>query len=87
MCDSYDIKVRDPHVIKVRPMAVFGNYDIKELSNVQIVGYGVTFTSSDTSVLYLLPDGTLTPVSAGDAIVTVRSGGGLEYSINVHVSN
>lgn len=87
MCDTYDIKVKDPHVIKVRPMAVFGNYDIKELTNIQIVGYGVTFTSSDTSVLYLIPDGTLTPVAAGDATVTVRSAGGLEYSIKVHVSD
>lgn len=85
MCDRYDIKVKDPHVIKVRPMGIFGNYDIRELTNTLIVGFGVSFTSSDTSVLTMLPDGTLTPVSAGDATVTVRSAGGYEYSIDVHV--
>ena len=85
MCDRYDIKVKDPHVIKVRPMGIFGNYDIRELTNTLIVGFGVSFTSSDTSVVTILPDGTLTPVSAGDAKVTVRSAAGYEYSIDVHV--
>ena len=86
VCERYDIKVKEPIVIKVRPMAIFGNYDVKELTNTQIVGYGVSFSSSDNSVCTVHPDGTLTPVSAGDARVTARAGGGQEYSIEVHIS-
>ena len=78
--------VKEPHVIKVRPMGIFGSYDLSELTNTQIVGYGVSFKSSDTSVLKVHPDGTINPISAGDATVTVKSGGGLTYSIDVHVS-
>ncbi|MCR4670482.1 MAG: glycoside hydrolase [Saccharofermentans sp.] len=85
-CTRYDLKVKEPIVIKVRPMAIFGNYDLKELTNTQIVGYGVSFTSSNNSVCSLHPDGTLVPVSPGDATVTVRAGGGFEYSIEVHVT-
>ena len=86
ICDKYEIKLKEPHVIKVRPMGIFGSYDVRELTNTQIVGYGVSFTSSDTSVIKVHPDGTINPVSAGDASVTVRSGGGLSYSIDVNVS-
>ncbi len=86
VCSRYDLKVKEPIVIKVRPMAIFGNYDLKELSNMQIMGYGVTFSSSDNSVCSVSPDGTLSPRSEGESTITVRSGGGLKYEIEVHVS-
>jgi hypothetical protein len=84
-CKSYDIGVRDPYVIKVRPMAVFNNYDLHELSNTEIISYGVTFRSSDRSVCTVSGDGTVVPVSTGDAVITVNSGTGIGYSIDVHV--
>ena len=86
VCSRYDLKVKEPIVVKVRPMAIFGNYDLKELSNMQIMGYGVTFSSSDNSVCSVSPDGTLSPRSEGESTITVRSGGGLKYEIEVHVS-
>ena len=85
VCESYELKVREPIVIKVRPMAVFNNYDIHELSNTEILSYGVTFSSSDRSVCTVSGDGTLTIHSPGDATVTASSGSGIKYSINIHV--
>ncbi|MCR4807897.1 MAG: Ig-like domain-containing protein, partial [Lachnospiraceae bacterium] len=86
VCETYDLKVKEPHVIKVRPMAVFENYDIRELGNTGILGYGVTFSSSNPSVASVLGDGTVTPISPGSTVVTARTGGGIEYSVNVNVT-
>ena len=82
--DRYEIGVKEPFIVKVRPMAVFEGYEMHELTNEEILRYGISFRSSDGSVCRVSGDGTVTPVSAGEAKITVK-GGGHQYDINVNV--
>ena len=85
IADTYLIRVNEPFIVKVRPMAVFEGWEMHELSNMEILNYGVSFRSSDSSVCRIAGDGTITPVSAGDSVITVRSGNGQEYDIKINV--
>ena len=85
IADKYLIRVKEPFIVKVRPMAVFEGWEMHELSNMEILSYGVSFRSSDSSVCRIAGDGTITPVSAGETVITVRSGNGQEYDIIVSV--
>lgn len=81
----YEIRKKEPFIVKVRPMAVFEGYEMHELTNAEILSYGVTFKSSDGSVCRVSGDGTVTPVSVGEAVITARSGNGQEFKVDVSV--
>ena len=81
---GYEIGLDDPYIVKIRPMAVFEGYEMHEFTNMEILNYGIGFRSSDSSVCRVAGDGTITAVSEGSAVLTVK-GSGLEYSIDVHV--
>ena len=87
LTDTYDIMLNDPFIIKIRPMAVFEGFEMHELSNEEILKYGVSFSSSNRSVCTVGGDGTVTPKSAGEAILRVKSGNGKGYDIRVIVRN
>lgn len=80
----YEIEVKEPFIVKVRPMAVFEGYEMHELTNEEILRYGVSFRSSNSSVCRVSGDGTVTPGSAGEAKITVKAGG-FKYEIDVNV--
>ncbi len=81
----YELTLVQPYVIKVRPMAVFGDYRIHELTGMELMRHGVTFASDDTSICDVKEDGTFIPVSAGDTVIRVTTKEGLGYSIDVHI--
>ena len=83
--DHYELTLVQPYIIKVRPMAVYGDYVIRELAGIELARQGVTFTSDDTSVCDVKADGTLVPVSAGETVVNVSDRNGLGYSIRVRI--
>ena len=76
---------RLPYATQIRPLVTFRDYSFAELSLEDIVSYGLSFTSSDTSVCEAGPDGMLIPLSAGDADIVVSCGEGLSYRVPVHV--
>jgi hypothetical protein len=82
---DYEIKMDEKFIVKVRPMAVFEGYEMHELTNEEIIRYGVSFSSSDSSVFSVSGDGTITPHAPGKASIKVRSAGGEGYEINVEV--
>ncbi len=84
MCRRYDIGVSDPMIIKIRPMAVFEDYSIDELTGYELSAYEIEFSSSDRSVCRVDADGTLTPVSPGSAVITNR-GEDIQYTIDLYV--
>ncbi len=83
--DHYELTLVQPYIIKVRPMAVFGDYRVRELTGIEIMKYGVTFVSQDTSICEVKADGTLIPVSTGETVVDVSNENGLSYSIKVRI--
>lgn len=85
VCKRYDIKVNEVFIVKVRPMAVFGDYDLHELSGYELNAYNVKFTSSDTSVCTISKDGTITPIHPGSSVITVDSDD-CKYTIEVYVT-
>lgn len=84
MCRRYDIGVSDPMIKKIRPMVVFGDYSIDELTGYELSAYEIEFSSSDRSVCRVDADGTLTPVSPGSAVITIR-GEDIQYTIDLYV--
>ena len=87
LTDTYEIMLDDPFIIKVRPMAVFEGWEMHELSNEEILKYGVYFSSSNKSVCTVGGDGTVYPKSAGEAILKVKSGNGKGYDIRVNIKD
>ena len=85
--DRYVLKIAEPYIIKIRPMAVFGNYDVHELTNEEIIRYGVTFSSSDTDLCSVGADGTILALKEGETQVTVKSGNGLEYTVDIIIKD
>ena len=85
VCKRIDISVNEPIILKVRPMAVLGNYDIDELSGYEINVNDIKFRSSDTKVCRIDKDGTLTPVSAGTTVISIE-GDGCRCTIDVYVT-
>lgn len=83
--DSYTLSISLPYATQIRPLVTFRDYSFAELSLEDIVSYGLSFTSSDTSVCEAGPDGMLIPLSAGDADIVVSCGEGLSYRVPVHV--
>ena len=87
MTARYDMSIIQPFVIKIRPMAVFANLRIHELTGRELVTYGVTFSSEDENICIVREDGTLVPVSVGDTVVNVMTKSGLSYSVDVHITD
>jgi hypothetical protein len=85
--DKYELTVIQPYIIKIRPMGMYSDYSIRELTGRDLLNYGITFESEDESICYTHEDGTVVPVSVGDTVINVRSGDGLSYSIDVHVTD
>ena len=84
VCKRYDVTVNEPIILKIRPMDVFINYEIHELSGYEINSNEITFRSSDTSVCRVKKDGTLTPVKAGTSVISIE-GDGCRATIDVYV--
>ncbi|MBR4720034.1 MAG: exo-alpha-sialidase [Lachnospiraceae bacterium] len=82
---EYSMALVQPYIIKVRPMAVFGNYRLHELAGMDFFKYGVTFESEDTSICEVYRDGTVIPVSVGDTVINVKTEDGIGYSVNIHI--
>lgn len=85
VCKRYDISVNEPIIVKVRPMAVFGDYDISELSGYSININNIKFRSSNESVCTVKKDGTIKPVSPGTSVITVECET-CKYTLDVYVS-
>ena len=84
VCRRYDISVNEPVIVKIRPMAVFDNYDIRELSGYEINSNSITFRSSNPSVCTVARDGKVIPVSEGTSVITVE-GEDCRYTVDVYV--
>ena len=82
---EYNMALVQPYIIKVRPMAVFGNYKLHELAGMDFFKYGVTFESEDTSVCEVYRDGTVVPVAVGDTVINVKTEDGVGYSVEIHI--
>ncbi len=85
VCRRYDVKVNEPVILKVRPVAEFGDHDLEELSGYDLNFYNITFRSSDISVCCVADDGTLSPIVPGTAVITVQ-GDDCRYTLDVHVT-
>ena len=85
ICDRYDIKVSEPIILRVRPMAIFGDYSISELSGYELNAYDISFRSSNPSACIIEEDGTLKPIAPGDSVITVTADG-CRCTIEVHVT-
>ena len=86
ICKRYDITLNEPIIVKIRPMALFRNYEIHELSGYEINVNDIKFRSSDTSVCRVKKDGTLTPVKAGTSVISIE-GDGCRATIDVYVTD
>ncbi len=84
MCDKYDISLYEPVIVKIRPMAVFDDYDIHELSGYELNSNNIRFRSSDTSVCTVGRDGKITPLQEGVSVITVEAED-CTYTVDVYV--
>ena len=82
---TYKLMVNDPFIIKVRPMAVFEDWGMHELTNQDFIKYGVAFSSTNRSVCVVGADGTVLPVAPGEAIIKMNTAGGKRFEIRVEV--
>ena len=85
VCNRYDIKVNEPIVLKIRPMAIFGDYELQEMSEYDIKVHNIEFKSSDVSVCIVEEDGKIRPIAPGTAVITVQ-GENCRYTLDVYVS-
>ena len=85
VCRRYDIKVNEMIVVKVRPMAIFGDYDLQEFTERDISLHEITFRSSNESVCIVDEEGIIYPVAPGASVITVQHEN-CRYTIEVHVS-
>ena len=84
--NKYNISLNDPFIVKIRPMAVFESWEMHELSNEEILKYGVIFVSSNEKVCEVETDGTVHPKAVGEAKIDIVSLDGISYEIWVKVS-
>lgn len=85
VCSRYDVKINEPIILKVRPVAQFGDYELRDMEGYFLNFYNITFRSSDTSVCLVSDDGTLTPVTPGCAVISVEAND-CKYTIEVHIT-
>lgn len=84
VCRRYDLKMSEPIILKVRPMAIYEDYDIHELSGYEINTHNLKFRSSDTSVCQVSKDGTIELIGPGTSVITVK-GENCQYTLDVYV--
>ncbi len=85
VCKKMEVKMSEPVIVKVRPMAVFSNYDIHELSGYELNVHNIKFRSSNPSVCTIKKDGTVRLVGPGTSVITVDCDE-CRYTIDVYVS-
>ncbi|MCR5421406.1 MAG: glycoside hydrolase [Lachnospiraceae bacterium] len=83
----YDLSIIQPYVLKIRPMAVFSNLRMHELTGRELETYGVRFASEDENICQVRQDGTLVPVSVGDTVISVTTEAGLSYNVDIHITS
>ncbi|MCR5591603.1 MAG: hypothetical protein K6F73_08715 [Lachnospiraceae bacterium] len=84
VCTHYDVSVKEPIILKVRLLAVFGDYELHELSGYEINSYNIKFSSSDLSVCQVKKDGTLKPISPGKTVINAK-GDNCTFTLEVYV--
>ena len=87
MTARYDLSIIQPYVLKIRPMAVFDNLRLHELTGRELITYGVEFYSEDENICIVRDDGTLVPVAVGDTVVNVMTKSGMSYSVDIHITD
>ncbi len=85
MCKRLDISMNEPIIVKIRPMAVYKDYDIEELSGYEMNVHNLYFRSSNPSVCTVKRDGTITATGPGASVITIR-GEDCKYTVDVYVS-
>ena len=84
MCKRLDVSKKEPIILQLRPMAVFADYDLHELSAYERNRHNVKFKSSKPSVCSVKNDGTLKPHSVGSCVITVQCDD-CRYTVDVYV--
>lgn len=85
MTGEYQIPLHQPFILKTRPMAVFSDFRIHELTGPEMLNIGLTFQTEDPQICDIWQDGTLIPVSEGETEITVNTKIGLNYKVKVNV--
>lgn len=80
-----DIKLSEPIIVKIRPMAVFRDFDVHELTGYEMNVHNIKFRSSNEAVCTIKKDGTIRAVGAGVSVITIQ-GEDCRYTIDVYVS-
>ena len=87
MAKKYDMSVIQPYIIKIRPMGIYSDNTIHELTGRELLNYGIRFECEDDSICEVRDDGSVIPLSVGDTVIRVSSEVGLSYSIDIHVTD
>ncbi len=85
---TYNIDLRSPYAVAIRPVAGFANYSLKELNGVSgsaSSSMAVSFDVEDESVCEIREDHVIIPISTGTTMVTVRCASGLYCRVRVNI--
>ena len=85
MTKRYEVDLHPLYLLKVRPMAVFADYGIHELTGPEMIAIGLTFTTQDPSICDIWGDGTLIPQKQGRTLIEIKTDTGLHVTIPVNV--
>ena len=86
MASRYEMSVIQPYVIKIRPMGMYSDNTIHELTGRDLINHGIRFECEDDNICEVRDDGTVVPLNEGETRINVTSKEGLSYSIDVHVT-
>lgn len=87
VAEKYDMSVIQPYIIKIRPMGMYSDNSIHELTGRDLLNHGIKFECEDDSICEVRDDGSVIPLAVGDTVIKVSSKEGLSYSIDIHVTN
>ncbi len=87
MVERYDMSVIQPYIIKIRPMGIYSDNTIHELTGRELMTYGVKFECENEGVCEVRDDGQIIPVAVGDTKVHVSTEDGLSYTIDIHMTD
>ncbi len=85
--EKYDMSVIQPYIIKIRPMGMYSDNTIHELTGRDLLNHGINFECEDGSICEVRDDGSVIPLAVGDTVIKVSSKEGLSYSLNIHVTD
>lgn len=85
MTERYEMTVIQPYIIKIRPMGMYSDNTIHELSARDLLNHGVRFECEDDSICEVRDDGSVVPLNVGETKIHVSSKEGLSYTIDVKV--